>query len=613
MDDIAARLAITVETGNAIRDLDNLREKINSVTEAREKNLRVSTNASGKTKEASGVKLSKEAIKEEIAASNRVLQKQRDELTAVNKIIEERGTKSVEELKIEQAAARQVTAEYRQQRAELALLRAEQKYNSANKNLALAKLNKDDPRRIVALADAAEEYKKQWTAAQQVAADAALSARKAATDYQNLISPVAKLGDATRNTTAQTKKLTAQQILSRSAARALRIDLGEGASSSMIKLGIIAAGAAASVKVLMNLLERLNDNSLYKIELSNKNLDSTTEATKRIQERITKQNDLIESIDNLQKKESMSNVEKLEMSKLLRQLSSDYESLGISIDDATGKLNGWNEAREKSRKKALEKELYALERQRKEIQKNREIQTRTISGKENIAVQIARVSPWGQLGIIDPEIFGGIVTSFDKGKIDSAAERMNELAESEQEASERISDLRKALKSFDEDSARQREAEKKDLDDQIKKQRSIYKIQEMRAMGMDREAKYAEIIANWEGKRLKYGSAVDEFIDSEKRLYDLSAKREQENVFADLMSSRFRLRETAQSATFANTLEAARLQSRMMLGASGINLSDNPQKTTAEQSKKQVALLEELRTRLDSIITGIDGISTQTV
>ena len=144
MDDIAARLAITVETGNSLRDLDNLREKINAVTAAREKDLQVSAaavsqmkelvnaqkqlNASSRiigqaypqnvisrskaTSETQAVtRLSKEAIKEEIAASTRALQKQREELSAVNKIIEERGTKSVEELKIEQAAAKQVLVE----------------------------------------------------------------------------------------------------------------------------------------------------------------------------------------------------------------------------------------------------------------------------------------------------------------------------------------------------------------------------------------------------------------------------------------------------------------------------------------------------------------------
>lgn len=593
MDDIAARIAITVEAGKAIRDLDNLRSKLDEVTAAREKDLRVSTEAGKKMAVvnrqrdtgggASSPRLSKAAIKEEIAASTRALQKQREELSAVNKIIEERGAKSVEELKIEQAAARQVTAEYRQQRAELALLRAEQKYNIANKNLALAKLNKDDPRRIVALSNAAEEYKRQWTAAQQVAADAAISAKNAAIAYDGLINPVTKVGDATKKTTKSLKGLTAQQIIARSASRALRMDLGEGTSPAMFKLGIIAAGAASAVKVLATILNRMNEDNMYDTELSNRNLQSTLEATKRIQEHISEQKSLVDSIDELQQKERLSNVEKYKMSKLLNQLSGDYAKLGISIDGATGKLKGWDEAFVKMRKEQLQWEISRLERDRREIQANRKEQASIISGEKNIAVQavdaisniynsplansfIGKYSPARfafkaaeKLGAVNyvRGLAGGFVTSMDAAKIEEANKKYDELVNQEQEKSREISLLNKQLSTIDKNRADEQAAQKKDLEEQI--------------------------------------------------------KQEQKNILADLVSERFRLRETAQSATFANTLEAARLQSRIMLGASGINLNDNPQKVTAEQSKKQVALLEDLCTGKNTIIDLLSGFVTATV
>ena len=86
-----------------------------------------------------------------------------------------------------------------------------------------------------------------------------------------------------------------------------------------------------------------------------------------------------------------------------------------------------------------------------------------------------------------------------------------------------------------------------------------------------------------------------------------------QGLMKEISSSTARLQQTAQSATFAGSLEAARLQSRMMLGPANASISDNPQKTTAEQSKKQVALLEELRNRMDTIISGIGELSTATV
>lgn len=594
MDDIAARIAITVEAGKAIRDLDNLRSKLDEVTAAREKDLRVSTEAGKKMAVvnrqrdtgggASSSRLSKAAIKEEIAASTRELKKQQDELSAVNKIIQERGTKSVQELKIEQAAARQVTAEYRQQCAELALLRAEQKYNNANRNLLAARMNKEDPRRILALSKAAGEYKKQWTAAQQVAADAAISAKNAAIAYDGLINPVAKVGDTVKKTTKSLKGLTAQQIIARSASRALRMDLGEGASPAMFKLGIIAAGAASAVKVLATVLNRMNEDNMYDTELSNRNLQSTLEATKRIQEHISEQKSLIDSIDELQQKESLSNVEKYKMSKLLNQLSGDYAKLGISIDGATGKLNGWDEAFVKMRKEQLQWEIYQKEKDRREIQANRKKQASIISGEKNIAVQavdaigniyknhplaqtpLAKYSPVGfVLGVAEKygavnsvrNLAGGFVTSMDAAKIEEANNKYDELVEQEQERSREISFLNKQLSALDKDRADEQAARKKDLEEQV--------------------------------------------------------KQEQKNILSDLISERFRLRETAQSATFANTLEAARLQSRMMLGASGINLNDNPQKVTAEQSKKQVVLLEDIKTLMGTMNDSLSGFTTATV
>lgn len=75
----------------------------------------------------------------------------------------------------------------------------------------------------------------------------------------------------------------------------------------------------------------------------------------------------------------------------------------------------------------------------------------------------------------------------------------------------------------------------------------------------------------------------------------------------------FRYRETTQSAILANSLEGARLQSRMLIQNGGMNLNNNPQKITAEQSKKQTTLLEEVRNLLDDFVNNATPISTRTV
>lgn len=74
-----------------------------------------------------------------------------------------------------------------------------------------------------------------------------------------------------------------------------------------------------------------------------------------------------------------------------------------------------------------------------------------------------------------------------------------------------------------------------------------------------------------------------------------------------------RIQATAQNSVFANSLEAARLQSRMMLMQTGSGIGSNPQKTTAEQSKKQVALLEDIKTLMGTMNDSLSGFTTATV
>lgn len=611
MDEITARIMVAVETGNAIRNIDNLRAQIDKLTAAGQRNIKISMpnvkivqprpypqgviNRPKDSGDGSGpTRLNKEAIKEEIAASTRALQKQREELSAVNAIISQRGKVSLDALKIEQAAARKVTAEYRQQRAELALLRAEQKFNSANQNLFSAKLNKDDPRRILALSNAAEEYKRRWTAAQQVAADAAISARKAEEEYQSLVKPLEQSGDAAENSSKKIEKLSAKTLAMRVTARRLGVDIGDGVNPNMLRLGAYAAVAGMALKVARVYVDQFYESLKYGSEIAKLNREENKFVTDRLLEQVSKERSAIDSIDELQKKERLSNVEKLKMSNLLKELSSDYKNLGLEIDAATGKISGWDEASSKARKKLLKERAAALQQNIRDIDSQVSNNRNFVNDSSNYFWDIVTLGR----SVSERE-------QFEKENLSLFNERAKVLNE--------LQRVQKQLATFDQDSAAAMEAQKKDLDDQINRQRSLYRIQEMRAMGMEREARYAEIVANWEGRRLQYGGAVDEFINAEKRLYDLSAKRERENVMGDLVSSRFRLRETAQSATFANSLEAARLQSRIILGNSSGLSRDTEQKKIEQNTKNTAQGLSDLKEVMQRILATVENFQSVTV
>ena len=88
-------------------------------------------------------------------------------------------------------------------------------------------------------------------------------------------------------------------------------------------------------------------------------------------------------------------------------------------------------------------------------------------------------------------------------------------------------------------------------------------------------------------------------------LYDMEIVKQRFAEYAEIARDRFKYRQTAQSSVLANSLEGARLQSRMMIQNSGVNLSNNPQRELVSETKKVVSTVTDIYTKLLEFSTNV--------
>ena len=311
-------------------------------------------------------------IQEEIAASNRILQKQREELGNIDKFLKERDTLSVNELRIEQAAARLEVLKNKEQETARAFMLAEERLNKSQKRLFNAERNNEDPRRILALTNATRQYREEWLKAQQAAADAGLASRKAAEAYDKLTVPLGNVGAEARKTSRSMREFSASATAARAAGRLFGIDVGEGINPALIKQGIIVAGLASTVKVAGEVYSWFGEKARYASELAMMNYESVKEVADRNNKLWGAQQTALNSLEGLMQNERLSNVQKHQMLQLLKELQIDYRKFGFEVDSVTGKIKNFPKLRAGIEEYMTERQKDDLERQKRDLLKTRD-------------------------------------------------------------------------------------------------------------------------------------------------------------------------------------------------------------------------------------------------
>ena len=628
-EDVKARIVVSVESGDAAKQCDEIQRKLERITAAREKDLKVinqKTEAIERQKRAElelfeatqksapssvggrnrgsrigelympppdlqprGQSSSREsaaqrqqAIKEEIAASTRALQKQHEELGSVNKLLSERGKLSTNELRIEQAAARVTTAEYREQRTALALLRAELKMTNAERNLFNAKRTGEDPRRILALSNAVKQYQEDWLKAQQAAADAGLASRKAAEAYERLTNPLKNTGTEAKKTAKNMREFSASATAARTAGRLLGIDVSEGVNPALVKQGIIVAGVVSAVKVAGTVYNWYGQKLKDAAELAGRNSESISEVAERNKELAERQRSIIDSLSSLQEKENLSNVERLKTSNLLKQLGVDYRNLGIEIDASTGKIKNFDQANAKLSRLQINREQGDIRRQLRNLEdeKRRQEEIRDSAGW----------SGWWLLGLPQLATWDRDTRIGGEDKVNSASKEIERIGDVSAKLRERLKELDKMTPEQD---AKQLDIAKKmdqahaatlkyqkDAEDRRREQQRINDGHQERLKSLGKELEIENLLiagderrarlAKWQNELEKQGLKPEQLkaeLAAREQLHQTQQFRHDWGALAERMrqTPMTRFRETAQSAVMADSLEAVRLQSRVTM------------------------------------------------
>lgn len=565
MDDVTARIAIAVQAGDSLRQIGRVQEGIKGITDQRLKDLRLA-----------------------------------------------------------QSAAKLELAEYKSMLAAQKSYNAEIHMTGTEKRIKFRKSAGAKPDELEKMTRLYDKQRETYLKAQSAEASANLVAYQAKVSHDNLKKSLSDTANATGKAAKGMREYSASTIAARSASRLLGIDIGEGVNPSMIKMGIIAAGVASAVKLAKFEYDRFIDNLRYESKIAYQNYEENRKLSDSHQELAEKTRSSFSVLEQLNSQEILSHVDRFKAGEIIKTLGDRYKDLGINVDAATGGITNFfdvygkgEEILRKQRIEDINRELRSLKEAQKRFETQRDESSFNVGDAYRKTNEfIARFIPYGdkmlQTGITEKFSRSIGLNDFGIGgeaAIGEAANKINEISDKREKLTRELMRLNKY------DPAAYfhglGEAEDDDLKKAINKQREQYRIESLRLRGKEREAKLAEITAKWEDKRFKYKGAADEFIKAEMALYDQGIEKRRKETVAEIARERFKFQPTAQNSVFADSLEALRLQSRVMTQSSGMNLSNNPQKVTAEQSKKQTNILEEVRDLLDAFINNATLISSR--
>lgn len=259
------------------------------------------------------------------------------------------------DLRITQAKARLELAEYKSAIAAQKAYNAEIKAEGAQKRLNFRKSNGASLKEIQKMSEMVDNLRMNYLTLANAEAGANLSAYQAKLNLDNLNKSLNENFSATGKCSQNLRKFSASATAARTAGRLFGIDVSEGVNPALVKQGIIIAGVVSLFKSAGTVLSWYAHRFDEAAEIADRNSQSTRETYKAYLKNIEAQRDAISSLKELNQNESLSNTQRLESSRLIKNLGSDYKSLGIEIDSATGKIKNLNDV-----------QLKISERQKKE-------------------------------------------------------------------------------------------------------------------------------------------------------------------------------------------------------------------------------------------------------
>lgn len=141
-------------------------------------------------------------------------------------------------------------------------------------------------------------------------------------------------------------------------------NLTEGIAGLMSPIGLVMAGVAALGTLAVKWWDKMNE-SLQEYKERIKTLLGILQKQQKEREELNKkQNENISILQKLASKQRLSNTEKVLAMTIIQQLTKRYGDLGISIDQVTGAIQGFDEAQKKIKAKQLDDKLTSTAKQR---------------------------------------------------------------------------------------------------------------------------------------------------------------------------------------------------------------------------------------------------------
>ncbi len=550
----------------------------------------------------------------------------------LNKIYDSRQ----KDLMLAQAKAKLELAEYKSMTAAQAAYNAEIHKEGALKRLNYRKSRGADADEIAELTKQYQSLNGQYLKLAQAESTANLAAYNSKVQFDNLSQSLNNISSKAENAGKKTKDLTGRISASRAASRLFGLDIDNGMNPALLKAGIIAAGTAASIKLLTYIYDSNSERLKYLGDIEKNNTLSLKANLKERQNLFNSIKESISILSDLQDKERLSNIEKLNSKNIIEGLEKQYGRLGFSIDDATGKILNFDEANKKLSRTLIEREKKDIRRSLAQLAAERDRQFDIINQKPLLTFKSGKgINFNGSLNPFDWDFNAAlpersITTPSQLSAIKEASKRLQEINDETMALRKRFFELKKlnpeetidkisAAKRADKNEKEQRQQIKNqdELNKKFSKELEDYKarVEYQKLLNSGREKEAELLMFNLRLARQGYSEEQkNKLVGEFSKEYDLRNQRKNDQgpasqrIASNLMGKIMTFQETAQSAVLSNSVDAIRLQSRMLF-----NNANNPQVKLVEQGKRSVSLLERMDRTLTNMSRGGSTLSLKTV
>lgn len=542
----------------------------------------------------------------------------------LNKIYDSRQ----KDLMLAQAKAKLELAEYKSMTAAQAAYNAEIHKEGALKRLNYRKSRGADADEIAELTKQYQALNGQYLKLAQAESTANLAAYNSKVQYDNLSQALENLSTKSDKVGNKTKDLTGRISASRAASRLFGLDIDNGMNPALLKAGIIAAGVIATLKILRFSYDQFLQKAKDAADFANMTTSSILNANSFKKEGYSKDSSYLDSLRGINEQEKLSNADRLDAQKILEKLSQKYGDLGAKIDEATGKIKNLDEVQKKVSKKAIDEEKKdikrALDSYRREIADLRKVRENDtffgaiFSKGKTTADAVNAATKMNEIGTKMEQLTRRYqeLNSINVGKdVDemSKAKKADEEEKRLEEQKKKQEEQRKAEEKLRQDQKNAQEKINKNFEEELEQYKTKIKYQNLLNEGRNKEAEILLFKSRLEKKGYseeQKNKLVEEF----SKEYDLRNQRKNDQspasqrIASNLMGKIMTFQETAQSAVLSNSVDAIRLQSRMLF-----NNANNPQVKLVEQGKRSVSLLERMDRTLTSMSRGGSTLSLKTV